>query len=98
MTLNFGKSCESTRPTGSRLALTTIRSSMLRWLKIFSASTASAVLANANRIARHHSFKRPRQQIPVARHVPAQIAVGENAGQFAARIDHAQRCRIWRAS
>src|SRR5437660_9449808 len=30
MNFNFGKSCESTTPTGSRLALTTIKSWMLR--------------------------------------------------------------------
>src|SRR5439155_14584160 len=42
--INFhlGKSCESTNPTGSFRALTTIKSSMFRSLKIFSASTASA--------------------------------------------------------
>jgi len=39
---SFGKSCESTRPTGSRFAFTTMRSSMFRSLKIFSASTARA--------------------------------------------------------
>ena len=39
---NFGKSCESTRPTGSFFELTTIKSSMFRSLKIFKASTASA--------------------------------------------------------
>src|SRR5207302_588313 len=39
---HFGKSCESTRPTGSLLAFTTIKSSMLRSSKIFNASAASA--------------------------------------------------------
>src|ERR1035437_9325579 len=39
---SFGKSCESTRPTGSFFVFTTMRSSMLRSLKILSASTASA--------------------------------------------------------
>ena len=42
MIFSFGKSCESTRPTGSRFAFTTIKSSMFRSLKIFNASTASA--------------------------------------------------------
>src|SRR5208282_685499 len=39
---NFGKSCESTRPTGSCFAFTTIKSSMFRSSKVFSASAASA--------------------------------------------------------
>jgi uncharacterized protein (DUF1501 family) len=38
---NLGRSCESTRPTGSRFSLITMRSSMLRSLKIRSASTAT---------------------------------------------------------
>src|ERR1700733_6110434 len=42
MIFNFGKSCESTKPTGSRFTFTTIKSSMFRSLKIFKASTASA--------------------------------------------------------
>src|SRR5208283_894713 len=42
MIFNFGKSCESTRPTGSCFTLTTIKSSMFRSLKILNASTASA--------------------------------------------------------
>ncbi len=43
MIFNFGKSCESTSPTGSFFAFTTMRSSMFRSLKIFNASTASAL-------------------------------------------------------
>lgn len=42
MIFSFGKSWESISPTGSCLALTTIRSSMLRWLKILRASTTRA--------------------------------------------------------
>src|SRR5205823_892454 len=42
MIFSLGKSWESTKPTGSCFALTTIKSSMFRSLKIFKASTASA--------------------------------------------------------
>jgi len=45
--------CRSINPTGSWRALTTIRSSMLRWLKIFRASTASASSTNTDRVAGH---------------------------------------------
>ena len=40
--LSLGRSCESMRPIGSRFELTTIRSSMLRSLKIWMASAAKA--------------------------------------------------------
>src|SRR5438552_7850855 len=42
ISLNFGRSWESISPTGSCFALTTMRSSMLRSLKILSASAPSA--------------------------------------------------------
>src|ERR1044071_2947036 len=42
ISLSLGKSWESTRPTGSFLRFTTIRSSIFRSLKIFSASTDKA--------------------------------------------------------
>ena len=42
MALSFGRSCESTRPIGSRLALTMMRSSMFRSLKMWMASAAKA--------------------------------------------------------
>ena len=58
MILSFGRSCESTRPTGSRFTFTTIKSSMFRSLKIFSASTASASSRMQTGRARHHLFQR----------------------------------------
>jgi hypothetical protein len=41
--LSLGRSCISTKPTGSRCSLTTMRSSMLRSLKMRRASTAISV-------------------------------------------------------
>ena len=90
MIFNFGKSCESTRPTGSCFAFTTIKSSMFRSLKIFSASTASAFSQMQIGLRVITFFNGCDKQIFVRRHVPAEIAVGENADQFAARVHDAQ--------
>ena len=88
----FARSCESTRPTGSRFAFTTIKSSMLRSLKIFRRLLHSASLPDANRVARHHFASAAATQSAKSRprHLPPEIPVREHARQFSLRVDHAQ--------
>ncbi len=47
------------------------------------------LIRHTNRVARHHPGQRACQDVIIGCHVPAQVAIGKDADQFAAGVDHA---------
>ena len=86
MIFSLGKSCESIRPTGF-LRIDDDQIVNVALVKNLQGFDGEGGVADANRVRRHDGLERARRELFVGRHLAAEIAVGEHAGEFAAGID-----------
>ena len=73
---------------------TTTTEVIFRRSSVFSTSTASVSARDSDRVARHHVFGAAGEQVRRVGHVPAQIAVGDDADKAAGIVHDARHAQF----